>query len=494
MQGNLQQAIQYASQNPTSDFAKQLGQHIASGGADEQAKQLGIDLTPIKQKYAPPVQTPQTQPVQSQTQDYGLAGKVAGGIANSLNQRGQNIVSDISNVPANAQAAGGGPLAYAAAGGQALGHVAGNIAGGAGDIIGNLISPFLPEGVKQGIGNFSQTINQKIDQIPGMTPELHKSIVDVFNTVSLLGGAKAEPGVITGAEKVGQVAGDVAKNAKETFGQIPGNIKEAFVPSLTPEEAVGKVVQGTPNDIKAAKNTLSSIDTSSVKTYSDLQSKLKDEIKTLSKAQDTFLSSENKVYKIQQLATDVGDIKNAHNYVNDALGQLKEYYTKTNDIKNLQKVDGLLKKVDPIKGKGLSLQEVNEIARLHGSDLNGFNANGELASGLTKKAAENTRMGLKNTIRNLLPNDISKGIDAKISDAYDTKALIDKMVKAVNKTAQKTTKQGEISKVIQKGVRPIKNAIDNPVSTIGNLGSPTGLSPLDLENSLPKFLKAIRGK
>lgn len=49
MQGNLKQALQYASQNPTSDFAKQLAQTIKSGQVDAQAQQLGIDLTPIKQ-------------------------------------------------------------------------------------------------------------------------------------------------------------------------------------------------------------------------------------------------------------------------------------------------------------------------------------------------------------------------------------------------------------------------------------------------------------
>jgi hypothetical protein len=48
MQGNLKQALEYASKNPTSDFAKQLAQTIKSGQVDSQAQQLGIDLTPIK--------------------------------------------------------------------------------------------------------------------------------------------------------------------------------------------------------------------------------------------------------------------------------------------------------------------------------------------------------------------------------------------------------------------------------------------------------------
>jgi len=44
----LKEAIQYASQNPTSQFAKFLEARVMSGQADIEAQQEGIDLTPIK--------------------------------------------------------------------------------------------------------------------------------------------------------------------------------------------------------------------------------------------------------------------------------------------------------------------------------------------------------------------------------------------------------------------------------------------------------------
>src|SRR3990167_7247770 len=44
----LRQALQYASENPQSDFAKFLTERIQSGQADAEARQTGIDLTPIK--------------------------------------------------------------------------------------------------------------------------------------------------------------------------------------------------------------------------------------------------------------------------------------------------------------------------------------------------------------------------------------------------------------------------------------------------------------
>lgn len=45
---NLKQAFEYASQNPESDFAKNLEQLAGTGSLDGEAKKHGIDLTPFK--------------------------------------------------------------------------------------------------------------------------------------------------------------------------------------------------------------------------------------------------------------------------------------------------------------------------------------------------------------------------------------------------------------------------------------------------------------
>ncbi len=49
---NLKQAFEYASQNPDSDFAKNLEQLASSGSLDGEAKKYGIDLTPFRQAPA----------------------------------------------------------------------------------------------------------------------------------------------------------------------------------------------------------------------------------------------------------------------------------------------------------------------------------------------------------------------------------------------------------------------------------------------------------
>lgn len=100
---SLQEALQYASKNPNSEFTRFLTQRIKSGQADEEAQSLGIDLTPIKQ-YQEPTQTEvsKTEP----QGDKGVAGFATGvfkGTANiardllGLGQRaGQKILSAIT--------------------------------------------------------------------------------------------------------------------------------------------------------------------------------------------------------------------------------------------------------------------------------------------------------------------------------------------------------------------------------------------------------------
>lgn len=53
MQGDLKQAIEYASKNPTSNFANELTKLVQSGSLDSEANRLGINLGPIKSTTLP---------------------------------------------------------------------------------------------------------------------------------------------------------------------------------------------------------------------------------------------------------------------------------------------------------------------------------------------------------------------------------------------------------------------------------------------------------
>jgi hypothetical protein len=51
----FKEALDYAAKNPNSEFATMFGKEVATGKHDSEAKSLGFDTTPIKQKYTQPV-------------------------------------------------------------------------------------------------------------------------------------------------------------------------------------------------------------------------------------------------------------------------------------------------------------------------------------------------------------------------------------------------------------------------------------------------------
>lgn len=171
-------------------------------------------------------------------------------------ERAEEIMSSIGTIPARAEQAGGSPLAYGLAVGQTAGNIAGTVARGVGDIIGSVISPFIPEQAQEVIGNVATEINKKIDEIPGMTPELKKSMEDVFDTITLYGGGKgataakefgtttikpAITGIGQSVEKTGQ---QIARTGQELLRK-PSQVVEELVQKPIPQQ-----VKTTLNEIK----------------------------------------------------------------------------------------------------------------------------------------------------------------------------------------------------------------------------------------------------
>ncbi|MBK3666168.1 hypothetical protein JJE66_33725 [Bradyrhizobium diazoefficiens] len=434
----------------------------------------------------------------------GYVPEVVNNLKDTFNQGGQKVLNDLQNEPNVAKEAGGSPVADAAAIAAGTGHVVGDIASTAGGIIGSAITPLLPESAKSKLDEITKAIVDKVNAIPGMTPEIAKSLGDVFNTGSLLGGEEAAPGarsavqdVADGAKTAAGALSDVASTARSAASDAANAVKEKLLPTPTIDELVGRVAQGKPEDIPSFGRGLSNLDTSKISTYKDLNKSASKAIGDLSKQQDVLLGQDTTPRKIQQLATPVkvGDTAIHHNFVRDAIDQLKTYYTKTNDVANLEKIKAYDAKLHPTKGPGLTLKDVNDIARMHGSDLNAYNANGELASGLTKQAAENTRMGLKQTVRNLMPGDESKALDAKITDLYTVRDLSKTMQKKVNTFTQRLQQPNVLQKLgglVGKGLKV--TGVGDLASKLLGIDKVPGaqtLSPAELEAKLAKNLKKI---
>lgn len=127
----------------------------------------------------------------------GYTSQVTKNLGETFTQGAANVTKDVTDIPRDANLVTN-PLPIAAA----AGHVAGDIAGTAGGMLGSFLMPLLSEDTKSRLAGGIDTISHKVNSIPGMTPEIAKSLGDVFNTATLLGGARAVPKVTGAASEV----------------------------------------------------------------------------------------------------------------------------------------------------------------------------------------------------------------------------------------------------------------------------------------------------
>lgn len=150
--------------------------------------------------------------------------KTGDNLKNTFKQGSQNVMSDIQNTPQGNNTTLGGLGKSVLGDLSTAGHIAGDIAGTAGGLIGSFISPLLPDGVKSKIGDVTKFVGDRINSIPGMTPEIAKSLGDVFNTLTLAGGNAAEP---IAKEVAGQGISKVAEVGTQTLDTASNGLKKA---------------------------------------------------------------------------------------------------------------------------------------------------------------------------------------------------------------------------------------------------------------------------
>lgn len=274
MKGTLKDALQYASQNPSSDFAHQLASMVKSGQLDEDAKGLGIDLTPIKSSsLGGPAKAPAPAPKEPGLIQKGfdvLKEKVAIPLAQAeintvkaLNERGKGIFND--TIAAGKEGAKLPVPERIAHFGSTVAHqTISAIAGGVGDIFVNMVSPFIPQDVKdkanEGISTVVHKVKSALDEpaydpanpsVPNdlvhnqqfrdlighvskvgkENPEITRAFGDALNVALLGGGGAAEtaakPAIESGiktavgvGEKSIQTGIDAAKAIESKVGGV----------------------------------------------------------------------------------------------------------------------------------------------------------------------------------------------------------------------------------------------------------------------------------
>lgn len=248
----------------------------------------------------------------------------------------------------------------------------------------------------------------------------------------------------TASELPGQVA-DAAKNAvsktASAIGKAPGAIAEFGSPKPTQESLVGKITQGTGEDIASASRALSKVDATKVKTFEDLRKVLDTEVRKNTAQVDDSLGKRTELYKAGDLEKTVpveGGTPIVTNPVQDAIDQLHDYYQKTKNVQEEARMSGLQNKFET---EGLTPLELNDIARMHSRDLNAFNLSGQIpATSLAKQAAENTRQGVKEQVRQIAPE--IQDVDSHTSDLIRTRGLTEDMVEKVQTLQNKLQEAG----------------------------------------------------
>lgn len=308
---------------------------------------------------------------------------------------------------------------------------------------------------------------------------------------------------MTHALTSGTIAALAAKHAepvnlaKDLGGAAKAGVKQAmFGAPETAEGLVGKIAQASPEDIPTARRGLAATDTKDVKTYADLKSKLDTQVRENIKNVDTDLSLTTDMLKPKDTESVVkvqGRPDIVSNHVIDALDQLSDFYDKTNQPAELARMQELYTKFED---RGLSLKEVNDLAREHGTELSAYNASGELASGLKKQAAENTRIGVKELVRRSMKDDATRELDTQTSDLIKTRDMVDDMGSRVQDFKNKMSKAGFMERMTTGALHVIdtlsmhslKGVAKGALKSILKDGT---LNPLEIEKTLSKNLKLL---
>jgi hypothetical protein len=375
-----------------------------------------------------------------------------------------------------------------------------------GDVINKDTSTIIGEGLGTGVEALGGGVLTKGIGAVTKGSKLLPSIKSLAKTGATFGGAEGvASGLQEGGIKEGVSQGITGAGFGTALGAGAGVLSKPLSrliskKKVNPEKLSGEILQGLPGEKKIGVQILRDIDTGGVKTYGDLTGSINKYIDDITQYKDKLLGKDKRTFNLDELSfsTGAGKDKVDFNYVQEGLAELYKNFNATNDFQSAKFIENLARKA---QNEGLSLTDVELLARIHGKNLKGFNANGKLASGATKQAIENTRKGIKNTIRNLSNNKNLAEIDKQISSAIKVRKLSENMEKAVNRLQQRRKDAGFIAKA-GAGVARLLNTLlgGSPSSIFKSLAFNTSpsrasqrtLNAIDLELGLKKNLKLLQ--
>jgi len=306
--------------------------------------------------------------------------------------------------------------------------------------------------------------NKQLQEWTQAHPDATNAIMEVAQGTADLGvisgnilGAKgASTAVQAGAQGSKVAAGAVSRSTQKLVDSSTSLVKsvksEAVSNLVSPKKdvvgAMGEVLQGKPKDVPKGIEAFKAIDTSGVKTYAELGTRIDKSISDLSGVVDSELSKDLTRTPLSQLDTKLKTKSGntvSTNYVQTAMEQLKELYEKTGDVQKAADIDELIVSA---QADGLTKLEVNDIARVYNSEFGSkaFGVTGEPLTSVNAQLYETIRKGVKGKAREGLGGAEAKAADQTISALYNTKTLVQKNTEAVNKLQQKIADRGIFEK------------------------------------------------
>lgn len=368
------------------------------------------------------------------------------------------------------------------------------------------VAPIIPEPVKEKTKAALQTISEAI---PEEQKQLFADVIDTLRVfdivpVGLVAERAAQVGV-RGAAAVAEEIPGAAKAVKEVAEEgveIAGEVTEAAAKKLFPEESLEKITaritQGTPDEIADAEKALSLIDKEGIETFEDLTKAAVDKRSILSREIDDELLEIPDIRKGDDLmrVQKVGDRTIRTNFIERGIEDLEDLFTKIGDDVELAKLEDFKVKVE---SEGLNLKEINDFARNYGVQFKSkaFTKTGNPKEGINAVRFESNRKGLKETVRQFLPDEKTRILDREISTLFDLEDSVSKLRNKAAAVQNKLQRQNLLNKVGVGAAQLADIASGRFFSTLikGRAGT---LNAADLEKELVKnllrFEKALTAK
>ncbi len=284
---------------------------------------------------------------------------------------------------------------------------------------------------------------------------------------------------------------------KVVANTINGIFDSILGKKTTAKQTAAEITQAkTEKDIQASTKALQQIDTANTGGYKALGDKIDDGVKLNSKAVDKTLAQYDDLYKTKDLVQKSvgGTVK--MNFVKQAISDLKDLY---NAINNINAKEAILKLESKMKTIGLTLEEINNLAREYGIQNNAFKLNNQLKAGKIAAGYENVRSGLKNTVKTLIPDaDVANSIgiiDSQTNALLRTRDLVEKVAQSIQNAANKVSKSNLLTKIAGTVADLINRATGNGVSrflrSLQGFSGSTSFNYLELESQLQKTLNTF---